>query len=55
MLKLGKRALFETQDLSLESALVLLQHYLTLAQGTDDVKEGVAAFMEKRPPVWRGA
>lgn len=55
MLKLGKRALFETQDLSLESALVLLQNYLTLAQGTDDVKEGVAAFIEKRPPVWRGA
>lgn len=55
MLKLGKRALFETQDLSLESALVLLQNYLTLAQSTDDVKEGVAAFIEKRPPVWRGA
>ncbi len=55
MLKLGKRALFETQDLPLDGALALLQHYLTLAQGTDDVKEGVAAFMEKRPPVWRGA
>jgi len=54
MLKLGKRALFETQDLPLQGALILLQQYLTLAQGTSDVKEGVAAFMEKRPPVWRG-
>lgn len=55
LLQLGKRALFEQQDLPLMPALGLLQHYLTLAQSTGDVKEGVAAFMEKRPPVWTGA
>ncbi|MHB1699617.1 MAG: enoyl-CoA hydratase/isomerase family protein [Acidobacteriaceae bacterium] len=54
MLRLGKRALYETQDLPLQSALSLLQHYLTMAQGTDDVKEGVRAFLEKRDPVWHG-
>lgn len=54
ILKLGKQALYEQQDLPLPQALALLQHYLTLALSTSDVKEGVAAFMEKRPPVWAG-
>ena len=53
MLQLGKRALFEQQDLPLMQALALLQHYLTLAQSTEDMKEGVAAFLEGRAPVWQ--
>lgn len=55
MLALGKRALFEQQDLPIMQALGLLQHYLTLAQNTQDIKEGIAAFLEKRPPIWKGA
>ncbi len=54
LLQLGKRALFEQQDMPLLSAIGLLSHYLTLVQTTADVKEGVAAFMEKRPAVWKG-
>ena len=53
MITLGKRALYEQQDLPQTQALALLQHYLTLAQTTEDMKEGVAAFMEKRAPQWR--
>lgn len=54
LLQLGKQSLFEQQDMPLLQAVSLLRHYLTLVQTTSDVKEGVAAFMEKRQPVWKG-
>lgn len=54
MLKLGKKAFREQQDRPLFEAFRLLEHYLTLAQNTTDVKEGVAAFLEKRTPEWKG-
>lgn len=55
MIKLGKKAFREQQDRPLLEAFRLLEHYLTLAQNTADVKEGVAAFMEKRAPEWTGS
>jgi enoyl-CoA hydratase/carnithine racemase len=54
MMRLGKDALFRAQDMALADALDFLRSQLTIAFATDDVKEGVRAFFEKRQPRWRG-
>ena len=38
----------------LAEALALLHPLLTVNTGFEDAAEGIAAFMEKRPPVWTG-
>jgi len=53
LMRLGKDAIDATRDLGLREALVALQSQLALAFTTEDIKEGVTAFREKRPAVWR--
>ncbi len=53
-LKLGKDALWRTQDQPLASALDVLRAQLTIAASTDDAKEGIAAFFERREARWSG-
>ena len=53
LMRLGKNALDATRDLGLGDALSHLQAQLALAFTTSDIKEGVAAFREKRDPVWQ--
>jgi enoyl-CoA hydratase len=53
LLRLGKNAINATRDLSLPEALEALRSQLALALSTEDMSEGVAAFREKREPVWR--
>lgn len=53
LMRLGKDALDASRDLPLADALRYLQAQLALAFTTEDIKEGVAAFREKRDPRWR--
>lgn len=53
LMRLGKDAIDATRDMSLEGALAALQSQLALAFTTEDIKEGVTAFREKRAPEWR--
>jgi enoyl-CoA hydratase/carnithine racemase len=54
LMKLGKDAMFRQQDMAFADALDYLRAQLALAFATEDIQEGVRAFMEKRDPVWTG-
>jgi len=53
-LRLGRQAFYEVWDRSADEALPLLHALLTVTAGTEDATEGIAAFVEKRPPEWTG-
>lgn len=53
MMRLGKAAMFRSQDMPLLDALEYLHQNLTLALSTQDAAEGIKAFFEKREPEWR--
>ncbi|MCG6911303.1 MAG: enoyl-CoA hydratase/isomerase family protein [Deltaproteobacteria bacterium] len=53
-LKLGKQAFYQTADLPLEEALDRLSLGLKKVIATEDAKEGMTAFIEKRKPVFTG-
>ncbi|MEX2291559.1 MAG: enoyl-CoA hydratase-related protein [Mycobacteriales bacterium] len=50
----AKRAIFTGLDRGLEAGLVEEQRSLAQCLRTDDAEEGPRAFLEKRPPVYRG-
>jgi enoyl-CoA hydratase len=54
LMRMGKDAMFQQLDMPLADALEYLHAQLALAFSTDDIKEGVQAFFEKREPAWTG-
>jgi enoyl-CoA hydratase/carnithine racemase len=53
-LALGKEAFYRALELPYAQALAQLRDLLTIVARSEDAQEGIAAFLEKRPPRWRG-
>jgi enoyl-CoA hydratase/carnithine racemase len=53
LMRLGHDAMYRQQDMAFEDALEMLRSQLSLTFSTEDIREGVSAFFEKRDPVWK--
>lgn len=53
-LRIGRRAISAMTDLSLADALNLAQAVLPVLAQSEDTREGMKAFAERRDPVWPG-
>jgi len=53
-LRLGRRAFYTMRDMEYEKALEYLVSMLAINSEAEDLREGIAAFMEKREPEWKG-
>lgn len=51
---LGKASFYRAEDMTFDRSLDYLAGMLTLCLESEDAVEGVTAFLQKRPPEWKG-
>jgi enoyl-CoA hydratase/carnithine racemase len=51
---MGKRAFYTQIDLDQPKAYLYAKEIMSLNTMAEDAQEGIGAFLEKRPPCWRG-
>lgn len=51
---MGKKAISFLEGKGLDESLDYLCDQLAILAGTEDAVEGISAFVQKRPPVWKG-
>jgi enoyl-CoA hydratase len=52
--ELGRTSFYQAIDAGPAASLAMLEHALTLNLSLPDAREGVTAFLERRPPRWAG-
>ncbi len=53
-IQLAKRLVYRSLDAGVDQALEMAQGAMTIAQSTEDAREGPSAFVEKRAPQFKG-
>ena len=52
-LRMGKRGFYTMADMEYVKALDYAEALISILHSTEDVEEGIKAFLEKREPVWK--
>ena len=53
-LRMGKEAVYTMAEMDYHAAMRYLREMITLTSRTEDAKEGIRSFFEKRSPTWTG-
>jgi enoyl-CoA hydratase/carnithine racemase len=51
---IGKTAFYRQADMSLDAAYTYASQVMVENMAAEDAQEGIAAFLDKRPPEWKG-